>query len=403
MITIKDVLRLDAVAMPKMVRTDEGYLTGEAVVTRAGVFRYRNADGSERYELRHPDDVFEQAHLDSLNDKPVVLDHPAQKDHPERLVDAGNAKRLSVGMMGKGSRLDQGQIIKPVTITAGEAVEAVNKGKRALSLGYRCDVEECSGVYEGESYTHRQRNIRGNHLAVVDSARAGPDARMRLDSGDAEQTSTQTESNTMDAKDQARLDAYNAQATAKVDGIEYRGAPELVRALDKASARADASDVKADAASKAQAKAEGERDAAVADAKKLKEGEQARIDAAVSERVAVVDGASLILGDKLDRKMDNRKLMEAAVLATDKEAKLDGKSDDYVRARFDSAVDSKRAEAQRRQRTAGTGTPKLDAAGKPIVEAPAAHTDGDEPNAEDARKRMLGDLHKAGRSSTAAA
>ena len=40
-------------------------------------------------------------------------------------------------------------------------------------------------VYNGEPFDFRQTNIRYNHLAIVDEARAGPEARIVLDGEDA--------------------------------------------------------------------------------------------------------------------------------------------------------------------------------------------------------------------------
>jgi hypothetical protein len=79
-----------------------------------------------------------------------------------------------------------------------DGIDAViAKGMRELSCGYDCDVTDESGTWindEGESLTYdkRQRNIRYNHLAIVDFARAGRNARVRFDSDEdfAEQEST---------------------------------------------------------------------------------------------------------------------------------------------------------------------------------------------------------------------
>jgi len=77
--------------MPKMLETSEGYLRGEAIVSRAGVFKYRNVDGSIRGELRHPDDVFNNDSLSTLKMIPITIDHP-----PE-FVNASNAHKYQVG------------------------------------------------------------------------------------------------------------------------------------------------------------------------------------------------------------------------------------------------------------------------------------------------------------------
>jgi hypothetical protein len=47
----------------------------------------------------------------------------------------------------------------------------LKEGKNELSLGYRCTYSYEPGIYNGESYEYVQRNLRGNHLALVDEAR----------------------------------------------------------------------------------------------------------------------------------------------------------------------------------------------------------------------------------------
>jgi hypothetical protein len=51
----------------------------------------------------------------------------------------------------------------------------IGAGKRELSAGYRCLYEVTAGVWNGLHYDAIQRNIRGNHLALVTEGRMGPD------------------------------------------------------------------------------------------------------------------------------------------------------------------------------------------------------------------------------------
>ena len=57
-------------------------------------------------------------------------------------------------------------------------------GLKELSLGYNLDLEETPGVWNGQQYDAIQRNIRINHLALVQEARAGERARLNIDSRD---------------------------------------------------------------------------------------------------------------------------------------------------------------------------------------------------------------------------
>ena len=163
--------------------TDEGYIKARAIVTRTGVFLYKNADGTIRKELRHPDDVLIPESLATIKMVPVVNGHP-----PERLVSPDNAKRLSVGYTGEQVDIEAPYIVANLLITDKNTIDEI-KGKRKneLSLGYTVDLIPETGLYYGEPYDFRQTNIKYNHLALVDQARAGPQARISLDGEDAEE------------------------------------------------------------------------------------------------------------------------------------------------------------------------------------------------------------------------
>ncbi len=163
--------------------TEEGYIKARSIVTRCGVFLYKNADGTVRKELRHPDDVLIPESLATIKMIPVVNGHP-----PERLVSCDNAKRLAVGYTGESVETEMPYIMANILVTDKDAVEEIkNKRKNELSLGYTTDLVPDSGMYFGEPYEFRQTNIRYNHLALVDQARAGPQARISLDGEDAEE------------------------------------------------------------------------------------------------------------------------------------------------------------------------------------------------------------------------
>lgn len=186
--------------------TAEGYIKGRCIVTRCGVFLYKNADGTIRKELRDPVDVTEPESLQSIKMIPVVDGHPTEK-----LVNADNSKKLAVGYTGELVEDEYPYIIANLMITDKDTVEKIkSKEKNQLSLGYTVDLIPEIGNYNGEPYEFRQKNIRYNHLAVVDEARAGPEARIALDGEDAIRIFT--EGADMAAKKQRKI---------KIDTSEY--------------------------------------------------------------------------------------------------------------------------------------------------------------------------------------
>lgn len=310
-------------------------MRGDAVVTRTGVFVYQNPDGTLRRELRHPDDVFARESMDSLKMIPITKDHPSVK-----LVSAENAKELSIGHTGENIYPNGQNLLAPLVITAKDGVEAVkNLGKKELSLGYTLDLEKEDGEYNGQRYDYRQRNIRYNHLAIVDRARAGGAARLNLDSGDALQVDADTTKPT--EKEQITMLKVN------IDGIQYDAAPEVAKALEKATARADKAegDLKTaqtalDEQKTATAKAEAERDELKEKAENNDSAE--KVQAAVKARLELERVAGKVLNEDAAAKigdMTDADIKNAVIMAKNPNANLDGKSAEYVQARFDSVVE----------------------------------------------------------------
>lgn len=176
----KHVRRFDLGEIRSATRTPQGFLMCPGFATRVGVFPYLNADGSVRNELRHPDDVFDPASLETLKYAPVTIEHPPEMITPK-----------NVGKYGKGHTTERVEVNRnmidvDLIVENEEAIRAIeDQGIRELSCGYAADVVDESGVYNGAPYDCRQKNIKYNHLALVKRGRAGPEIRLRLDSSDA--------------------------------------------------------------------------------------------------------------------------------------------------------------------------------------------------------------------------
>lgn len=298
--------------------TAEGFLTGDAIVTRTGVFQYVNADGTIRHELRHPDDVFNVDSLESLKLKPVT------DDHPPELVNSDNAEIYSIGSTGESVTTDENSVAIKFSVHRKDAIKKVALGKRELSLGYNLDLEEESGVWDGVPYTHRQKNIRYNHLAIVDQARAGRMARIHMD-GFAVQLHHDEEDKSMTDKE---------MQTVNLDGLSYRADAEVAKAYEKAvlsekQARNDAEALK------------GQVDELKAqlEAVKATHNDEAMAQA-VAERVALLETAKRVVNVDALQGSSDRLIKETVIKAKHKAINLDGKSDDYVNARFDALIES---------------------------------------------------------------
>ena len=85
------VQRFDRLPLDATYFTDEGYLVDHPIVTSVGIFVYHNPDGSERRELRLPEEVFAEKSLASYKGKPIIVTHDAG------YVDTDNVKEESIG------------------------------------------------------------------------------------------------------------------------------------------------------------------------------------------------------------------------------------------------------------------------------------------------------------------
>lgn len=78
------------------------------------------------------------------------------------------------GVIGQDVYFD-GTILKGNIKVFSEAMaNLIANGKKELSCGYRCKYEYIPGNFNGIAYDYVQREIRGNHLALVENGRMGP-------------------------------------------------------------------------------------------------------------------------------------------------------------------------------------------------------------------------------------
>lgn len=337
-----EVITLD---MKGAVTLDNGMMKIPATLSRAGVFNYMNPDGSMRKDLRLPEEVFDAESMASFELVPFVNNHPYAEGG---VVDSVNAKRLTVGTVGSirrnGLNLDG-----VVMISDAETIADVRAGKTALSLGYFNQREEKAGVWTDDTgkqhqYTHVQRRIRGNHCALVDVARAGPQARLILDSADAsilvtdEVAQLKKETKIMKTLTLDSLQAEMPEAAATI----------VTKVIGDRDAKIVAQDAKINelTASNMALKSNTDKmqatlDSAQADLKAAQD--PARVQALVASRVSLETGARKILGDADLGKMTERQVKVAVVNKLKPSLNCDGKSDDYVAALYDDAMAGSKA------------------------------------------------------------
>lgn len=314
----------------KAIRTDDGQIRAPARLTRTGVFVYLTADGRQIRELRLPSEVFAPEALASFELAPVVDDHPVEN---AGAVTGDNARRLTVGAVSQvrqDSELSD-HVSAMIAIYDRSTAERVESGKQELSCGYFCDREPAQpgAVWKDSDgkehpYDFIQRNIRGNHVAIVDRARAGPTARILLnDSADAAVMQDPTQAPRAEERQHTMksitINGVTYEVSEQVSQAWAKTQADFAKSVSAAHAERDQATARADAAERESAKL---RDAL------SKATSPDSIAAAVRERVDL-ESKARALSVKTDG-LSNDQIRSAVIAKIDPSLNLDGKSNDYV-------------------------------------------------------------------------
>jgi uncharacterized protein len=117
--------------------------------------------------LRHPDELAKGAA--SFNNLRLMSKHVA--------VSATDTHEKEVaGSTGTDARFEDPYLINSLVIWRKQDIEDVESQEKCqLSCGYYYDADMMPGTFRGLRYDGVMRNIRGNHVALVEAGRAGPD------------------------------------------------------------------------------------------------------------------------------------------------------------------------------------------------------------------------------------
>ncbi|MGA1620695.1 MAG: DUF2213 domain-containing protein [Aquiluna sp.] len=339
--------RYDVSPIRDFTVTDEGYLKVRARIARTGIQSYTDASGGIRLEYRPETEVASQEALDSFREKCLT------REHPPELLNAENTKTYAVGFTSADVSYSDGFVESTLTVTDKATIDEIIKGDvREVSCGYKVDYVDQPGITpDGQHYDGYQKNIRGNHVAIVKRARGGPQVRLLLDSADAAVT------------DLLLSQGDIMSANIVFDGVSFEADPALAAAIvaEREDAKASYADMKRkydEMMSKASKMKEemdamekemkGKMDAAEGRADALEQelnetraeleaAKQVNVDSLVEERLALVNKARTSLDAEFDFVgKSSREIMEAAIKAVRGDSDLSERSDDYVQAMFDT-------------------------------------------------------------------
>lgn len=125
-------------------------------------------DASKSYMLlRDPQEL--TAAADTLNGQPLMIEHvvvSAEVPHANKRV----------GALGTDAKFEAPYLRNSMSIWDQLAIDLIESRQQCeLSAGYRYDADMTPGEFQGVKYDGIMRNIKFNHVALVEDGRAGPD------------------------------------------------------------------------------------------------------------------------------------------------------------------------------------------------------------------------------------
>lgn len=163
--------------------TADGYLVAKhSTLARTGVQQYRayelglDADGMDPMRVirlhRPAEEVFNPQSMSSFESKPITVDHPSDPVTSDNWADLAKGEARDIARFGE-------MMTATLIVKSKDAIDAIQSGKNQLSNGYMFDLDMTPGTSaQGQGYDGVQRNIRGNHIAIVDAARCGSACRI---------------------------------------------------------------------------------------------------------------------------------------------------------------------------------------------------------------------------------
>lgn len=148
-------------------------------ISKEGVFPYLGKQISPELEpdkiymvYRPASELMSEETIESFNAVPFIDEHEMIGDGFTKYDD-----RPAGGVLFN-VKADGGVLSGDFKIFSEELKDEIENGKKELSLGYLCDYELEKGVWHGQRYDAVQKNIRGNHVALVQHGRMGSDVRV---------------------------------------------------------------------------------------------------------------------------------------------------------------------------------------------------------------------------------
>lgn len=166
----------------KQVDHNDFWYIKDNPLSKVGVFPYLGKQISSELEpdkiyqvYRPAEELLSDETINSFKLLPIVDDHTMLGTEPGMMP----AEEKGVhGTSGSDVYGKDGKLYGDLKIYSETLKDEIEAGKKELSMGYFCDYELTPGTFDGQHYDAVQRNIRGNHIALVEEGRMGSDVRV---------------------------------------------------------------------------------------------------------------------------------------------------------------------------------------------------------------------------------
>lgn len=169
--------------MGKEIDRSNFWLVRNNPIIKTGVFPYLGrqigpqCDPEKIYNVLRPEEeLFSETAISSFNLIPITVGHALLGSRAEGLVPP--EEKGVDGTTGESSKRQGDKVVNDIKLYSERIKDEIQSGKKELSAGYFCDFVPESGVWNGRRYDFVQRNIAGNHIALVEKGRNGADVRV---------------------------------------------------------------------------------------------------------------------------------------------------------------------------------------------------------------------------------
>lgn len=150
----------------------------KAYLARTGLHTYLahelGLDGGDKITVYRPEaELFSPETVHSFENVPVTL------NHPEKLLDTDTPHEDTVGHI-HNVRREGNFLVGDMILTDQRAIDFMYNGNEELSIGYTFTLTSVEGADSKEQPSYRwvQKNLRGNHVAIVSRGRCGCQCRV---------------------------------------------------------------------------------------------------------------------------------------------------------------------------------------------------------------------------------